>query len=140
MVCFVVLMSVSGGVHAGFDFPVQPVTQGILGNIEIVTGLQAHPELGRIAEVTRQAQRRISSDTAFAEHDLVDAAGMYANIQCQAALAHVHRLQEFFQKNFAGMDGKQFIFSHGNTFSGNPQSQLDMRGRFAIRSKYATGH
>ncbi len=67
---------------------------------------QPEPEGGRHVEVASQTQRGVGGDATLAVDDLVDASRRYANIKSHSVLAHVHRLQEFFQENFSRVYGR----------------------------------
>jgi hypothetical protein len=42
-------------------------------------------------------------------HNLVDAARIDANVAGQAILANAQRLEEFFQQDFARVNGREFL-------------------------------
>lgn len=81
----------------------------VFGNIKVILGLQSQPELRRVSEEAREAQGGIGSDGALAQHDLVNAARIHADVNGKAVLAEVHRLDEFLQQHFARVNRGEFI-------------------------------
>lgn len=45
----------------------------------------------------------------LAQHDLVDAARVHADVNRKAVLAQVHRLDEFLKQYLARVDGGKFV-------------------------------
>ena len=88
---------------------VKPRAELVFGDIQVVLSLQSLPELRGIAKEARQPQGGIGGDGAFAKHDLVDAARIHTNVNGEAVLAQVHRLDEFLQQHFTRMDGGEFL-------------------------------
>src|SRR6266511_3891952 len=78
-------------------FTIQPFSELIFGNIQIILGLQSEPELRRVSKETCQTQCCISSDSTLAKHDLVDAACIHADVNGKAVLAQVQGFDGFFQ-------------------------------------------
>jgi hypothetical protein len=83
--------------HIWTYFPIQPFSELIFGNIQIILRLQSKPELRRVSKETCQPQGCIRSYTAFAKHDLIDTPCIHADVNGKAVLAQVHRFDEFFQ-------------------------------------------
>lgn len=69
--------------------------------------LQVEPELGRGAEVARQAQGRVRGDGAATEGNLVEAGAGHLDGVGQLVDAQTHRLQEFLAQDFARVDRRQ---------------------------------
>ncbi len=92
------------GEHLALDL----VFQVILRDFQIIPGLQVEPELGGGAESTRQAQGGIGCDTAPALNDGIDAVWGNPQGTRQGVLADAQRLEELFQQNLTGMDGRNF--------------------------------
>src|SRR5438552_17606636 len=70
---------------------------------QVVIHLQSKEEPFRHSEIAREPEVRVGGDVAFAEHDLIDAAGGDVDGARQAILAQTHRLGEIFKQDFAGM-------------------------------------
>ena len=73
------------------------------GLIEIVSGLQIHPQLGGGAERFGQVQRRVRRDAALAFDQFVQPCTRPAEFPGKLRLRNAGRLQEFFEQYFAGM-------------------------------------
>lgn len=94
----------SGGLMLkNFDFTFQPVAQAHSGGLGIKVGLDAGPELHKVAEIAGKAQCRVGADTPLPPADLVDPHDRDVDVMGKAVLADVQRFQEFFQQYFAGM-------------------------------------
>jgi len=85
------------------DLFFQAVAQVHFYGFSIVMALDAGPELYGSTEITGQTQGCIGADAAFASADFIDPHGRYADVPGKPVLAYAHWLQEFFQKDFAGM-------------------------------------
>ena len=72
--------------------------------LEIVVGLEPHPELFRRAEVARQTQRRVGGDRTLGVDDLVDSTRRYAHRPSDAVLAEPHGDQEFLEQDLSRMN------------------------------------
>ncbi len=92
------------GKHLALDLAFQT----LLGYFQVVMRLQVEPELRGGAESARQTQGGIGSDAALALNNGVDAIRRYAQGARQGVLADFQRLEEFFQQNLTGMDGRNF--------------------------------
>ena len=77
----------------------------VFGDLQVVAGLQVHPEGGVVLEVTCQAKGGIGGDAAALVDDIGDASDGDAEIESQFVHAETKRLEEFFAKDFAGVDG-----------------------------------
>lgn len=79
--------------------------------LQIVVGLQAHPEALAGAERGRQPDRAVGADAALAQHALVDAAWRHARGARQGVLADAQRGQELLQQDFlpGWMLGRRFM-------------------------------
>ena len=94
----------SGGLGLkDLDFPFESVAKVHAGSLGVEVGLDAGPELHRIAEVAAKAKGRIGTDTPFPPADLVDSHDRDAEVMGQPVLAEMQRFQKFFQQYFAGM-------------------------------------
>ena len=71
--------------------------------------MQTEPELGGDSEVACQPQGCISSDTAGAEGDFIDAPGIHTDLVRQPILAEVQGLDEFLEQYFPRMDRMEFF-------------------------------
>jgi hypothetical protein len=58
----------------------------------------------------------IRSDGSFAEHDFIDPSRWNGDHSRKSILAEIHRNQELFQQNLAGMN--VFQFGHGSLRTG----------------------
>lgn len=74
----------------------------IFGGGAVVVILQPCPESLGSTEELRQAQPGIGGDGTLAGHDLADAPLRHADFPGQPVLGDAHRLEEFFQQDFAG--------------------------------------
>lgn len=72
---------------------------------QVVPGLEVHPELAGVAEIVRQAERRVGGDASPAQDDLVDAPRRHAEIHRDPVLADAERGEELLREDFAGVDG-----------------------------------
>ena len=79
--------------------------------LEVVVGLQTQPEAFAGAEGSRQPQRGVGADPAFAENDLVDAARWHVGRARQRVLAERHWLEKILQQDLTGVDVGQLV--HG---------------------------
>jgi hypothetical protein len=86
------------------NFTLQPVTQPVCSNIEVILGLQTEPKLWRISEVSRQAQGGICRDTALSQNNLINPARINANFKREPVLAQIQRLEKFFKQYFPWVD------------------------------------
>lgn len=85
----------------------QPLTQGALGDLQIVLVLDAQPPSLAQAEVAAQAQVGIGGDGALPEADLVDPGQGDTGILGQTGLGESQGDEELFGQHFAGMDRGQ---------------------------------
>lgn len=69
------------------------LTGFLLGKAQVVARLQAHPELGGVAEPVSQAQRGVARDGALAVNDLGDAVGGDVELAGQLGRRDAERLQ-----------------------------------------------
>lgn len=74
-------------------------------------GLQIEPDFGRPLEVTGEPQGGVCCDSAFALHDLIDAARRHADVIGESVFGQAQRKEEIFAENFTGMDGG--VLFHG---------------------------
>ena len=72
---------------------------------EISLDLNPVPESVRLTEESAEADRYRWRDGAFAEHDFVDRPRRHTYSPSHDVLRNAHRLQVFFQQDFAGSDG-----------------------------------
>ena len=79
---------------------VEPAAEQIALQLQIVAGLEIHPELRRGAEVAPEAQCGIRRNAALAEHNLVDAPRRDADIGRKPVLRDAERLQKFLAQDF----------------------------------------
>jgi hypothetical protein len=63
------------------DFVRESIAQLILGDIKVIVGLKAEPELGGRAEVFCQAEGGVRRDRPFTKNDFVDPSRMHADAQ-----------------------------------------------------------
>ena len=80
--------------------------QAFLGHGQVVVGLKVEPELRGGAKGARQAQSGIGGDAALALDDGVDAIRRDAQGARQGILADAQRLEELFQQDLAGVNGR----------------------------------
>src|SRR3972149_4283176 len=71
---------------------------------QFVFVLQSHPELHGSSKYLGQTQCSIRSDTAFTQHDLVNAARWHTDRLSQPGLADFHWTQELFEEYLAGVN------------------------------------
>ena len=81
----------------------QHAAQSLLGQLQIMAGLQPQPEAFADAEETAQAQIGVGTDRPPPLHDRVDAALRYADRQRQPVLTDPHRSEELLQQHLARM-------------------------------------
>jgi len=82
-------------------------------NLEIVILLHAEPELRRSAEITGQSKRGFARYAAPSFHDLCDAISGDMQLVSEPVHAHTEWPEEFFQQNFAWVNGRQvFLLGH----------------------------
>ena len=72
--------------------------------MQVPVGLEPHPELGRGLQEPSEPQRRIRSDAALTEHDLVQAVERHTELLGGRELPHAQRLQILLQKQLAWVD------------------------------------
>ncbi len=82
------------------DFSIQSSSLSVHGHVQVVFRLESKPELRRSAKVTRQTQSGIGSDAASFERDLVDTAGINANLESQMVLAQSRGFKELLKQYF----------------------------------------
>src|SRR3546814_6502831 len=68
------------------------------GNLEVVVGLEAHPELGRLPEGTPETQGQVGRHRSRLAHDVRDAHRRDADDAGQSSLAHAAILNDFAQQ------------------------------------------
>src|SRR5215210_2293301 len=76
------------------NLTIQPVTETILFDFEIIADLQIEPEALAHAKETRQAKGGISRDRPLPMNDLVDATGRHPDVLGEPILAKAHWPQE----------------------------------------------
>ena len=76
---------------------VQPASQLIFLNFQIITRLQVHPEILGHPKITGQSQDGISGDGTFAMYDFINTTRRNVDILRLSLLAESHWFQEFFQ-------------------------------------------
>jgi hypothetical protein len=81
--------------------PLQLLAQALAGLLQVVVGLESHPESLRGPEVTRQAQGRVGRHGALTVDDLVDAPRWNAKVARQTILADAHGYQKLFEQHLA---------------------------------------
>lgn len=91
----------------------QALRLGFFDFLGIVIGLEAEPETGTSAEKPRQPDGSVSGNGPLAIANGGDSRFRDSDFLCQAILAYSHRNQEFFPKDFTGMDIGKFF--HGVT-------------------------
>ncbi|NYI93196.1 hypothetical protein HNR02_006571 [Amycolatopsis endophytica] len=82
------------------DFRADPVPRPL----QVVPGLEAHPELVGRAEEPGQPQRGVRGDGALAVHDLVDPARRYVDEHGQLVLRDAERGEELLKEDLARVD------------------------------------
>ena len=80
-----------------------PASEQVLGQVQIVVSLQPEPELRRIPEELPQPQRGVRGDPPLLEYDLVDAPGGHTDIDRDTVLAKPHWEEELLAQHFSGM-------------------------------------
>ena len=91
---------------------------------QVVIGLQPHPELGAVAKVTRQAQRRIGRYAPLFTGHVVDARRGHLQRNCKCVGREPQGQEEFFAQHLAGVDGTHSVHNIGRGFP----SLHDLRG------------
>ena len=113
------------------------------GLIEIVSGLQIHPQLGGSAERFGQVQRRVRRDAALALDQFVQPCTRPAEFPGKLRLRNAGRLQEFFEQYFAGMKRILGLFRRlapVDSFNGNRLLEHLRHFRSSSETRCATGH
>src|SRR6266702_7705355 len=100
--------SESGCVLQNFHFAIKLGGDRILCDLQVVMGLQVHPELRLHAKKLPEAQCCIRRDRTLALHDLVDAPRRHADALGETVLADLHSLEEVLSKHYAGMHWIEF--------------------------------
>ena len=70
-------------------------TELVLGALEIVLGLHAHPERGRGAEISGEAQRSVGGNAGLLIGQTLDTSARYAHRARDRIRREVHRTKEF---------------------------------------------
>jgi len=95
------------------NFPLYPLAQGILGDREIVLGLQVDPHLSGSAKISGEPQGRVPGDPALAFDDSANPIGRHAQSHCEGIRRQAGLVQQVLQ-HFAGMDRREPLFSCGD--------------------------
>jgi len=103
--------------NLGFEAAVEAV----FFDFEVVAGLEVEPEALGGAEVAGEAEGGVGGDGALAVDDLVDAAGWHGDVLGEAVLGDVHGVEELFEKDLAGVDGRvgRWFVGHGGSPNGS---------------------
>jgi hypothetical protein len=80
----------------------------VIGHLQVVAGLQVHPEGGVVLEVAGEAQGGVGGDAAALVDDIGDARDGDAKVEGEFVHAETQRLEEFLAKDFAVVDGFAF--------------------------------
>src|ERR1700722_11480810 len=78
-------------------------------HLQVVVGLQAHPELRAVAEVQAQPQRGVGGDAASVVDDLGDTIGRDADVFCELVLRQAMLGQELLLQHLAGSDRSKLV-------------------------------
>lgn len=116
-------------------FPVNRGSEFFTCLPQVIFLLQAKPELGGSAEVTRQSQGRVGRDRPLALDDRSHPAMWDARIHSQTILAEVHLIEEFGAEDFSGMGKVQF--AHGRLLL-VVVDDLDLEGVTSVPSEADT--
>src|SRR5207237_3437132 len=81
----------------------------VLSNLQVVAGLEIHPENRCVLKVTGQPQSGICVDTTALAHDVSDLRDRHAQVQSQLVHAEAQRLHEFLVQNLASIHWLQFL-------------------------------
>ena len=65
-------------------------SQGLLGNFQIITGLQIHPELWRLRKCFTKKYRQFSGNWPFSFYYVRNAHCRYADRKCKSILRHTN--------------------------------------------------
>src|SRR5512142_2581327 len=105
-----------GGVLAGLDLALDLFRDGVLGVLDVVAGLQVHPELWAGAEVAAEPEGGVDAYAAFAVNNLVDAVRWHAQRHRKLIHRDVGWLEKLLEQNLAGVDGGNFalVSLHGH--------------------------
>ena len=76
--------------------------------------LHPDPELGRGAEIAREAERCVGGDRALGVDDLADADLRHIEGLGERVLTHAHRLQEILAQHVARMGGGKIGLGSGH--------------------------
>src|SRR5882724_6195958 len=87
------------GLHVALDLS----RNFVLGDFQIITGLEVHPESRAVSEITRKAQGRIRSDATPLVDDIGDSRNRYAQGHGHLVHAQSERCHEFFAENLSRM-------------------------------------
>ena|SRR5436309_12707615 len=85
------------------DLRIQPVTETILLDFEIISNLKVQPEALTQAKETRQAKSGVSTDRPLSMNDLVDTTSRHPDILGEPILAQAHWSQKFLEQDLSGM-------------------------------------
>jgi hypothetical protein len=88
----------------------------LAGARKIMSGLQVHPELGRVLEVTGKQKRGLGSDAALPAHQFIHPVERDMQSAGEAGLSKPQRVEELLEQNLAGMGGDAKLWQHdGNS-------------------------
>jgi hypothetical protein len=87
-----------------FSVSVVRAREFALSNLQVVAGLEIHPENRCVLKVTRQPQSGIRGDAPAFAHDVGDPRDRHAQVQRKLVHAEAQRLREFLLENLAGVD------------------------------------
>jgi hypothetical protein len=91
------------------DFPFDCARQLVLGDFQIVGGLQVHPEFRAGVEVAGQTQGSIGRDSPTFVNYLWDTGTGTRRSRARRVQARAKRLREVTAQNLTGMDGGSFL-------------------------------
>ena len=98
-----------GGGFEGVDVAGDFGRELVFGDLEVVAGLEVHPEGGGVLEIASEAQSGVGGDAAALVDDVGDAGNGDAKVESEFVHAQAQGLEEFFAKNLAGVDGFEFL-------------------------------
>jgi len=81
----------------------------VLGDFEIIAGLQVHPKGRIVTEITRKAEGGVRGDAAAFVDDVGDASDGDAQSHCDFVHAEPQGGHELFAESLAGMHGLEFL-------------------------------
>ena len=85
-------------------FLVEPGTETIFLEVQLIVHLESQPELRGHIEVASESKRGVCGHPTLAEDDLVYAPRRNTKIAGQPILAQLHRPEKLLQEDLAGVD------------------------------------